>query len=254
LSLRILKGERPERPRGVDGTWFTNEVWGMLEHCWKPSPGDRPRITDVLQGLENASRSWIPPLSQTVVGPPATDPLARISDSSGEESADESEVSSSPQVVPPHHPSWEHSKALLHNTSDYQDPGTSAENPKGTDLGESAGIMDWAPYSDNLVQESPLRRRHIRNHQGALPQSDLPLSKSKTADVEARELDNPALEGLTEEGFYGDVVVRERQQPASAGHPAGWLFRVGFKRGEAAGYGIVFFFSHLAPPCTMRDA
>ena len=99
LGLKVLRGERPERPQGVDGTWFTSEVWSMLEHCWKASPGDRPRIEDVLRCLENASRSWIPPSSQTVVSALATDPLVRIFDSRTEESTDESDVSSPPQGV-----------------------------------------------------------------------------------------------------------------------------------------------------------
>ena len=99
---RILKGERPGRPRGAEGTWFTDEVWSTLERCWKPVPGDRPRIRDVLQCLENASRSWIPPSSQTVVGAPATYPLARIFGSRTEESTDESEISSHPLVVSSH--------------------------------------------------------------------------------------------------------------------------------------------------------
>jgi len=77
---RALKGERPGRPQGVGGTWFTNEVWGILEDFWKPTPGDRPRIEDVLQCLNNTSMPWTRPSSpwtrpssQTVASPPATD-------------------------------------------------------------------------------------------------------------------------------------------------------------------------------------
>ena len=88
VVARVLKGERPKRP--VDGTWFTDEVWGVLERCWKPTPGDRPRLKDVLQCLNNASMSWTPPSSRTVVDPPAIDSL----DSSTEEDTGESEISS----------------------------------------------------------------------------------------------------------------------------------------------------------------
>lgn len=58
--IKVLAGERPGRP---DGRWFTNEIWTILEHCWKAEPGDRPSVNCVLQCLEEASVSWAPPLS-----------------------------------------------------------------------------------------------------------------------------------------------------------------------------------------------
>jgi len=97
VVVRILKGERPDRP--ADGRWFTNEVWGILEGCWKPTPGDRPRIKDVLECLNNASMSWTQPSSQTVASPPAVDSPAWILDSSVEGGMEESEISS-PQERP----------------------------------------------------------------------------------------------------------------------------------------------------------
>ena len=95
---RVLKGERPGRPRGTEGIWFTDGIWSTLERCWKPIPGDRPRIREVLQCLDNASGSWTS-LFQTVADPPATDSLAWSTDSSAEESTDEDETSSLSQVV-----------------------------------------------------------------------------------------------------------------------------------------------------------
>ena len=92
VIAKIIRGERPGRPRGVIGRWFTNEVWGVLESCWKHTPRDRPGIRDVLQCLENASRSWIPN-SQTT-----PDPL----ESSTDDSTDDSESLSLSQGVPSH--------------------------------------------------------------------------------------------------------------------------------------------------------
>ena len=79
VIARILEGERPARPsqRGRE-MLFTDEVWGILGHCWQPTPDDRPRIRDVLQCLENASGSWVP--SQTTISPPATNSTAHNSD------------------------------------------------------------------------------------------------------------------------------------------------------------------------------
>ena len=63
IPRKVLGGDRPERPQGVEENWFVGagEVWGVLEHCWMPQPGDRPSIEDVLRCLEECSRSWTPP-------------------------------------------------------------------------------------------------------------------------------------------------------------------------------------------------
>jgi hypothetical protein len=86
--VRIHKGERPVRPRGVAGGWFTDDIWNLLEGCWERSPGDRPRVEMVFRCLE-VSRSWTPPLM--VADPPTTNPSTRNLDSSSssEESANE---------------------------------------------------------------------------------------------------------------------------------------------------------------------
>ena len=55
---RVVAGRRPERPRGVEGTWFTDDVWDVLERCWTSQPGNRPNIKDVLRCLQDSSRSW----------------------------------------------------------------------------------------------------------------------------------------------------------------------------------------------------
>ena len=52
VVLRILQGERPTRPPEPEGGWFTDGIWGMLELCWKPQPGDRISAKAMLQYLE----------------------------------------------------------------------------------------------------------------------------------------------------------------------------------------------------------
>lgn len=49
--LKIVRGERPERPRGEQGAWFTDNIWGMLKRCWNPLPGDRPGLKAVFRCL-----------------------------------------------------------------------------------------------------------------------------------------------------------------------------------------------------------
>ena len=85
--LRVLEGKRPKRPQGAKGVWFNDDIWNVLERCWRPAPGDRLKAADVLLFLEEVSRSWSP-LQTTDLG------------SSAEDSTDESEVSSPHAALP----------------------------------------------------------------------------------------------------------------------------------------------------------
>ena len=79
---KVLKGDRPERPGGVERVWFkADDLWELLNQCWAPQPEDRPGIEDVLQCLEKISKSWTPPPPQLLATSSATDSLAgRLSD------------------------------------------------------------------------------------------------------------------------------------------------------------------------------
>jgi len=97
IILKVIKGVRPERPQGVEGVWFTDDVWEVLERCWTPQPGDRPGVEDVLQCLERVSMSWMPPSPRLVaVSSPLDSPTWGSSDMITEESVDETGVSPSP--------------------------------------------------------------------------------------------------------------------------------------------------------------
>ena len=92
---KVLKGERPEQPQGVEGRWFTDDIWSILGRCWEPKPGDRPSIEDVLRRLEEASRFWTPPSPPTEATPPPADsPPWSLSDLSTEGSTGGRVVSS----------------------------------------------------------------------------------------------------------------------------------------------------------------
>ena len=52
----VLGGARPERPRGVQGEWFQDNIWDMLERCWEPQPDDRPGLDAVLLSLKGVVR------------------------------------------------------------------------------------------------------------------------------------------------------------------------------------------------------
>ena len=46
VLTKVQDGHRPPRE-----SCFTDSLWKMLEECWKPQPGDRPSIEDVLRRL-----------------------------------------------------------------------------------------------------------------------------------------------------------------------------------------------------------
>jgi len=48
----VIGGEHPRRPKGDEGKLFTDEIWEVLQLCWKHQPGDRPNAKTVLRGLE----------------------------------------------------------------------------------------------------------------------------------------------------------------------------------------------------------
>ncbi|KAF9646874.1 kinase-like protein [Thelephora ganbajun] len=60
VSGKVINGERPGRPLGAEGAWFTDGLWGMLEQCWSAQPKSRPAIKAILEHLEQASKTWQP--------------------------------------------------------------------------------------------------------------------------------------------------------------------------------------------------
>ena len=98
---KVLEGDRPERPGGVERVWFeADDLWELLKQCWAPQPEDRPGIEDVLQCLEKISKSWIPPSSQLLATSSAADSLAgEFSDCNTTASSETSAVDPPSQAV-----------------------------------------------------------------------------------------------------------------------------------------------------------
>ena len=61
VMRKIMDGEHPQRPRGVEGAWFTDDLWRMLNRCWATRPESRPSSSAVLECLERVSRDMAPP-------------------------------------------------------------------------------------------------------------------------------------------------------------------------------------------------
>jgi len=52
ILRRVLAGERPKRPEGEAGKWFSDNIWDVVELCWKHRPDGRPDAKAVLLALE----------------------------------------------------------------------------------------------------------------------------------------------------------------------------------------------------------
>ena len=48
----VLEGQRPERPQGEEGQFFTDAIWEVLGMCWKQQPRERTSVEVVLRCLE----------------------------------------------------------------------------------------------------------------------------------------------------------------------------------------------------------
>ena len=89
VMRKVVEGERPGRPEGGEGVWFTDDLWEMLERCWSPQPERRPAVDTVLQCLEQGSTAWQPL-------PPDSDDYAR----SDSDDQSDSTLSHDPSVDP----------------------------------------------------------------------------------------------------------------------------------------------------------
>ncbi|KAF9780778.1 kinase-like domain-containing protein [Thelephora terrestris] len=192
LMVMVVEGERPERPQGAEGIWFTDDIWNTLEDCWRQNPSDRPSARDVLYRFEN-SQCWNPP-PQAVIHPP-------MSNRSDGERTDEGEVSSLSQIVVPR-------LSLGLSQEDYQPLGTNVHDLSGSE-GSLQGL-DGAPLGSSIPQEAPLRRRGIQEYLEGPSQSRLVASGSRTVGIGPSELDG-ASGGFTKEE---NVVIRKERWPS----------------------------------------
>ena len=60
VARKVVDGERPRRPQGLEAVWFTDDLWKTLGKCWSPQPKVRPSVEAVLERLERDSMAWQP--------------------------------------------------------------------------------------------------------------------------------------------------------------------------------------------------
>ncbi|KAF9646803.1 kinase-like protein [Thelephora ganbajun] len=86
VMRKVIEGDRPERPDGPEGTWFTDDLWRTLNLCWEAQRGSRPGIGVVLECLERVSGIWKPTPPQVCEDVEMDEDdwdLTTVSDSSG---------------------------------------------------------------------------------------------------------------------------------------------------------------------------
>ena len=74
---KVLDRKRPERPEGEAGKWFTDDIWKLVELCWKHEPGERAGARAVLLAL--GGKPDQPDVSEDVV----TDEESDVDDQPG---------------------------------------------------------------------------------------------------------------------------------------------------------------------------
>ncbi|KAG6807802.1 hypothetical protein H0H92_006368 [Tricholoma furcatifolium] len=58
IVRKVMHGHRPKRPSDSSPSWnawgLTEDIWALIERCWKADPATRPTIDVVMQFLEQA--------------------------------------------------------------------------------------------------------------------------------------------------------------------------------------------------------
>jgi len=68
VMRKVIEGERPERPQGAEGEWFTDYLWHTLQLCWAQEPKGRPTIEAILECLGPVPEGWKPSFPGTDLG------------------------------------------------------------------------------------------------------------------------------------------------------------------------------------------
>ena len=96
---KVLRGERPARPRGEGGALFTDGIWRTLELCWKHIPGERTSARAVLPYLEETLLILWPSSDTDEIVETDTDEQSYVTASDSGMFSISSKVLSSPSIM-----------------------------------------------------------------------------------------------------------------------------------------------------------
>ena len=180
---KVFRGDRPEKPEGTEGAWFTDEVWEVLRSCWTSQPENRPSVEDVLQCLEKVSRSWVPPSPRLLVVPSTPNSLT-----------------------------WGSSNIVTAESTDVGDGSPSSQLLEKPDQGESVGtasqVSSTSSGSDAVFYWSPLY--YLGKHLHATERLSILNPMRDAADRTGTEQDDPRSANGRENKFPEPAV-----QPSS---------------------------------------
>jgi serine/threonine protein kinase len=54
----VLGGRRPKKPEGAARLGFKDELWTIVEQCWRENLDERPRVEEILSCLNDATAFW----------------------------------------------------------------------------------------------------------------------------------------------------------------------------------------------------
>ena len=57
VSVMVLRGIRPEKPRRFDAAGITPAVWKVAKKCWHEKANRRPEVKEVLENLQKIANS-----------------------------------------------------------------------------------------------------------------------------------------------------------------------------------------------------
>ena len=57
VSVVVLRGKRPEKPRRFDAPGITPAVWKVAKKCWHEKASGRPEVKKVLEDLQKIANS-----------------------------------------------------------------------------------------------------------------------------------------------------------------------------------------------------
>ena len=73
VTLRIIKGERPNKPENTQDTGFGGGTWKLVEKCWNGNRDKRPTVEDICNHFRHVART-------STVLPPGSIKLVREAD------------------------------------------------------------------------------------------------------------------------------------------------------------------------------
>ena len=58
VTYAILGGERPKKPEGAARLGFNDELWMIVERCWRANRDERPVVDEIVSCLNDATAFW----------------------------------------------------------------------------------------------------------------------------------------------------------------------------------------------------